>query len=225
MMDTPESNEFESAAEETERIAREGDGVRERVRRAVVRTVRERRIPIHRVQDLAGRMLDAAIRGVQSAAPDRRDSVLRETIDGLADGFEATATATRLAFEEARGRAETFARSDVAQTVDDLRTLERMFMDVVSQRIRDAGKEAGAGLKDIVDHARRAAAGRIRGQAQAALTAAAHHPVRFAQEAASSGVKAAPRAAGALLESMSGLLQGAADLLKRDAVDQNGDRR
>ncbi|MDY7108122.1 MAG: DUF6781 family protein [Planctomycetota bacterium] len=227
MMDTPESNEFQSAAAETERIVREGDEVRQRVRRAVVETVRERRLPMNRVQDLAGQMLGGAIEGARSVAPERRDSVLRETIDGLADGVEATATATRLALEEARGRAETFAQNDVARTVEDLQTLERMFVDVVSERARQAGGRAAEGVKELVDHARRAG-GRIGRQAQTALTAAARHPAQFAQEAGSAGAKAAPRAAGALLESMSGLLQGAADLLKGDeteGTEQPEDRR
>jgi hypothetical protein len=224
MMDTPETNEFRSEAAETERIAREGGEVRERVRRVVVETVRQRRIPLSRVRDLAGRLLDGALEGVRSAAPERRDSVLRETIDGLADGFEATATATRLAFEEALGRAETFAKDDVGQTVEDLRALEGMFVDVVSQRTRQVGKQAEEGVKDLVDHARRAG-GRIGPQAHAALEAAAQHPAQFAKETARTGATVVPRAAGALLESISGLLQGAADLLTGDDTDKSNPRR
>jgi hypothetical protein len=99
-----------------------------------------------------------------------------------------------------------------------------MFVDVVSERTHHAAGSAAGGVKELVDHARRAG-GRIGRQAQMALAAAARAPAQFAQEAASTGAKAAPRAAGALLESMSGLLQGAADLLKRDDADHEREHR
>lgn len=199
-------------AEKARKIAAEAKDVRQRVRNAFVETVRKRKLDLDQLGKLAEQMVDGTVAGLKKVVPDRRESVLRGVVDGLGDGFSATAQATRLALEEARGRGETFTRGELKKAARDLEALQSMFNDTVSRLARKGGETLSGQIKGLGDHAARTAE-RIRPSIQSALSEAVKHPVQLAGETATAGLKAAPRAAGMLLKSASGLLQGAADLL------------
>ncbi|MBZ0172771.1 MAG: hypothetical protein K8E66_10355, partial [Phycisphaerales bacterium] len=112
-----------SVAEEAERIAAEGESVRERVRRLVLGVAGGEGLRIASLRRAATEIVDGVTRGVGNISEDRRGTVLGETIDGLSDGFGLAAQATKLAIEEAEGRGSRFTREDLRQTADDLRTL------------------------------------------------------------------------------------------------------
>ncbi len=216
---TPDDQPLDDAAARAETIAAGGDDVREKVRRFVVDTVRERRLELDRLGALAEKMIGGAVAGVRNAAPDRSDSVLRDVIDGLGDGLSASAHATRLALEEARGRGETFAKEDLEKAVEDLRTLEGMLVDTVTRVGRGTSSFAGSQAKTLVEHAKRTAA-HVRPSIESALAEAVKHPVKMTTETAATAAKAVPQAAGTLLRSMSGLLLAASDLLTGEAKDE-----
>jgi hypothetical protein len=207
----------DAAAEQAEQIAGEGENIRERTRKAFVDVVSERRIGFDDLSHLAGKMLDGAAEAVKSAAPTEQESVLREVIDGLADGFSTSANAARLAMQEAKGRGETFVKDDVRRVADNLRLLEEMFFETVSHALGRAQEAIGGQARDLEQHARRAAS-QMRPSLEKAMRAAMDHPVEFAGEAVRTGAKAAPRAAGSLLQAVSGLLQGAGELLSGEGV-------
>jgi len=130
--------------------------------------------------------------------------------DGLGDGVMATAQATRLALEEARGRGETFARGELDQAVEDLKTIEKMFVDTIVRVTRSGTKVAGTQIQELGKHVERTAR-KVRPSIESAVAEAMKHPVKTAGEAAQTGVKAVPKAAGMLLQAMGGLLQGAGE--------------
>lgn len=220
--DVSEQPERHEEARRAEAIAAEATNVRERIRGAFVDAVRKRRLDLDELGDLAEDMLDGAVAGVKKVVPDRRDSVLRQVVDGLGDGFAASAQATRLALEEARGRGETFARKELDKAARDLKTLQSMFVDTFARLSREGTKAVADQLKDLGEHAARTAE-RIKPPVQSALAEAVKHPVKLAGETASAGLRAAPRAAGMLLQSVSGLLQGAAEVLAPERDDREGD--
>lgn len=200
------------AAAKAKTIAAEGENVRERTRKAFTDAMSSRHVSFDAVSDITRSMIDGAAEAVKSAAPKEKTSVLKEVIDGLADGFSTSANAARLALQEAKGRGETFVKEDVRRVTDNLRVLEDVFFETVSHAVDRTQEQFGAQAKQLQSHTRRAAS-QMRPALEKALHAAMDHPVNLVTETASAGVKAAPRAAGALLQAMSGLLAGAGDAL------------
>lgn len=206
------------AAAKARKIAAEGEHVRERTRRAFAEAVSERRFDLDAISDLAGGMIDGAAEAVKSAAPKEKNSVLKEVIDGLADGFSGSANAARLALKEAKGRGQKFVKQDVRRVTDNLRVLEEVFFETVSHAVDRAQEQIGAQANDLQKHARRAAS-HMRPTLENALHAAMDHPGELLTETASASAKAVPRAAGTFLQAMSGLLAGAGDALLGDKAD------
>jgi hypothetical protein len=188
-------------------IASEGRAVRDRIRSLLVDSVRERKLSLDEVGGA-----DGAVNGVRDSVPDKQASVLGEVVDGLGEGLSAAANATRLALEEARGRGESFAQEDVDKAVEDLKALEDLFTKTVSDLARRAGSELSGQAKDLGAHAKRTAE-HLRPAVESAVKEAARHPVQMARDSATAGLKAAPKAAGMLLQAAAGMLEGAADLL------------
>lgn len=203
------------ASQEAERIASEGTDVRERVRDLVNKVAGQGRKTLSELTDETTEILRGAGEGVKSAASSERGEVLGEVIDGVSDGLSRAANATKLALEEAEGRGEQFAEEDLQRTIDDLKTLERMFVDAVSNLAQSASRTAWGEMKDAAAHATRAAES-MRPSIEDALQAAASHPVKLAGEAASAGAAATRQAVGSLFQVVGGLLAGAGDVIRRD---------
>lgn len=197
---------------EAHQVAAEKENVRERIRRLVVDSVRQRRVGFDAIGDVTREIVDGAVEGVRDMTPDDRDSVLRQVVDGVGDAFTTTAQATRLALEEAQSRGEQFAKEDVRSAIRQLTDLQRLFTDTVLDTLERARIEAAEQTRDFIDHARRANE-RVQPSIQSALHAATEHPIKLVTETASASVRAVPKAAGMLLHAMSGVLQGAGDLL------------
>jgi len=198
--------------EEAGRIASEGSAVRERVRDLVLRIVRERNLRLQEVSQLGRDVFDGAACAMSKAVPADQDNVLRRVIDGLTDAFAIAANATRLAFEEAGSRGQSFAEHDVTQTIDDLRTLEESFVESVSDVTGKAGKQTREQLSELATHARRAF-GAARPSIEQALRAAASHPTSLAGEAGRAGAQVTRQTAGTLLQAMGGLLDAAGQIV------------
>ncbi len=200
------------ARAKAETIASESSDVRERIRKTVVDTVRNRDIGMGSLAGVTREVVDGAAQGVRDMTPESRESVLRQVVDGLSDAFTSTAEATRLAMEEAQGRGERFAKEDVQNAITHLTEMQKLMTDTILNTLERARVEASEQTKDFIEHARRAAE-RVQPSVDKALHAATHHPVKLASETAGAAVKGAPKAAGTLLHAVSGVLQGAGDLL------------
>lgn len=197
---------------EAREAAAEKRDVRERIRTIIVDQVGAGRFGISAIGEITRAVVDGVSEAVSELAPEDRESVLRQVVDGVGDAFSATAQATQLTLEEAQSRGERFAQEDVRGAIRQLADLQRLYMDTVLDTLERARIEASGQMRDFIEHARRANQ-RVQPSIQEALHAATEHPIKFAGEAAATGLKAVPQAAGMLLQAMSGVLQGAGELL------------
>src|SRR5690606_5005877 len=99
--------------------------------------------------------LDAALEAIDRSAPDDPESVLRQVVDGVGDGLERAAQATRLAVEEAAGEGRAFAADDLRHTSEDLRTVARMFVETVDRAVSDASERTRKQVSGVRQHAGR----------------------------------------------------------------------
>jgi ElaB/YqjD/DUF883 family membrane-anchored ribosome-binding protein len=212
-----------STQEQAERIAAEGTDIRDRVRKLVLDSIDRGSLNVAEVRSTARDIVEGVSRGVRRSGEGDRGRILDETIEGLSDGFGRVAQATRLAISEAEGRGQRFREEDIRRAVDDLRSMERMFLDSASEFSGKLTDEVRAQAGDIMQHARRAVEG-MRPSVESALDAARRHPGQLAGEAAASGVDATRGLVGSLFKAAGGMLDAAGEVVSgRRAEDKPGE--
>lgn len=200
------------ASETLKDILESGVDVRERVRQLVVgffggttSTTSSARAAINGVIQTAA---DIANR----SAPEKSDSALRSVIDGVTSGLQSVAQSTQYAVQEAASRGQKFASEDLDRAKKDLNGISDILVDTVRYFAGRVSQETGSAMKDLKTHAERAASA-VTPAIKSSIETVAAHPIQTAGEAAGTAIRGGQLAAGALLNAMSGLLAGAADLL------------
>lgn len=212
----------EKFRDEVEEAVKSGDNIRDSVRDAVESAAARTDRATARLTDLTRRTLDAALQAIDRSAPDDPESVLRQVVDGLGDGLERTAQATRLAVEEAAGEGRAFAADDLRSTSEDLRTVARMFVETVDHAISDASERTRNQVSGVRQHASRTVDA-IRPSLESAAEAAASNPLSLISESATAATKLTREAAGSLFGVVGDMLKGAGDRLKEPG--ERGERR
>lgn len=102
------------------------------------------------------RVVRAVVAGATGGAQGASDGqlALREALQGLDEALAAAAQATHLALEEAIGNAGAFSRQTLRRRLDDLSSLESLFIETVSQTASSAAGFTRTTLVDVADHAR-----------------------------------------------------------------------
>ncbi|MCP9841621.1 hypothetical protein KBY93_13395 [Synechococcus sp. J7-Johnson] len=122
------------------------------VRSLTLRALTEGKLDQGAVQKVVTAVVAGATGGAQGASDGQL--ALREALQGLDEALAAAAQATRLTLEEAVGNAGAFSRQTLRRRLDDLSTLESLFIETVSQTASSAAGFTRTTLFDVVDHAR-----------------------------------------------------------------------
>lgn len=202
------------AREESERVAREGQDVRERVSRAILNATRGDGLNLASLRASAQSAMDGAMRGVKDVGEQHRQTVLGEAFAGITDAMEKGVNATRLAVEEARGRGESFAKDDLQQAEHEIESMTQTIGDMA----RRAGKDAQEQSNDFMKHAEHTLQS-MRPALESALQAIRKHPAQAAGDAAAIGADVTGRLAKAAM----GIAGGLADGLRGAVSDEGKD--
>ena len=137
---------------------------------------------------------------------------LSAALGGLEQALGQNAEAAKLSIEEAAGKAERFSREDLRRALNDLRNLEGMMLDTLSE-VAAAGRSAGADiLRGLADHGR--AQGTVLGRrVDDSLRALSTHLPTALREMALAGLGAARETGSRLAEAAEGALKGVSDAL------------
>jgi len=76
----------------------------------------------------------------------------QQAVDGIQEALMQAAEVSSLAIREAAGHASEFARSDLRHAVDELASLEKLFLDTLAEVARSGSVTAKAGFADIQRH-------------------------------------------------------------------------
>ncbi len=153
-------NDSRTLEEEVRQAVEGGFDVQEKVRQITLRIMRERSFDIESLRQTAGAVLKGARAGVQNklAQPageaEQAKTRLQEAVSGLETALAQFAEAAKLAVEEAKGKAETYSREDLARARADLEKLEKMYVESLQQAASAAKDTAGEILDDLASHAR-----------------------------------------------------------------------
>lgn len=150
--------------------------------------------------------LDGARAALRTAAPQQRETLLRQVVDGIADGLGTAAHAAELTLREAHGDLARFAREDLAALSRSLRELGSQFTALAADALADGSvlaTEEAARLRAHVQATWRTLAPRI----EAVVAAAGAAPGSAVREAMQAGGVAARGAASALFTELGRQLQ------------------
>lgn len=198
-----------------------GDRIREDVRTIVVEALGEHHLDKGNIERTVAAVMEGAIEGAPEGSRELADT-MKKTIKGLDEALAKAAEASKLAIEEAVGRAEEFSEQDLKRALDDLNGLEELFLETLGDLAKAGQATAGSVLDDLVKHAERTgtqigkSVARALRDLQGALSRAERPHLSDMEKAARTG-------AASVASIASGILAGLADNLapsERDAEDK-----
>jgi len=186
-----------------------GRDLQARVRDLMLAALSSTGVDLSRIQQVTRTMLDGVDAGAAVHGTDA-GQVARQAVAGIEDALMQAAEASSLAIQEAAGHAGDFARSDLKRAVDELASLETLFMDTLADVARAGSATAKTTFADILRHMEHS--GTIFGARLASQVGNLRELLRLAgQEGLQSGMNTAGKAAeqlgriaGALLAGMEG---------------------
>ncbi|TVO68483.1 DUF6781 family protein [Denitromonas ohlonensis] len=169
-------------------------------------------------------VMDAVVRGAKQGVerPDPRNAdALREAMTGLDDALASAAEATTLAMQEAASRSSEFSKQSLKQSLDDLGSLEKLFIETLGDAARQSSGHVRDTLHSLAEHARSSGTA-VGGRVQGAVSQLAQAMSDMTQEQMQAGAHTL-RQQGALLAGIAaGFLKGVADRLQApDAPDRD----
>jgi len=193
---------------QAEEIVREGCEIRSRIRKLMLDAVATRKLELRELGRIAQEVMCAASRSAEDMMPRQRGVVLGEVVAGVGDAYAVAANATRLAFEEAKSRGDSFAREELDRALSDLAAIDALFRETVMRAARSARNSSVQELDDLKSHVERTISS-IAPVIADALRTAASHPVGLARDVVTTGMLASRRGAGRLAQEMARLLDDA----------------
>lgn len=197
----------------------QGHDVQEMVRKLTLHTISARSLDIESLRQIASAVLNGARAGAQkelhqSAA---QNEITRERLKQAVSGLDAAlaqfAEASKLALEEAAGRAQTFSSEDLARARTDLESLEAMFLETLQSSTSGAKDVAGEILYDLAAHVRTYGSA-VGAQLKETLAVIAHHLGAAGRLQVVSGLHLAQATSDLLRKVAAGVLIGLADRVK-----------
>ena len=154
------SNDTGTLEAEVRSAVEQGHDVQEMVRQLTLRRISARSLHIESLRQIARAVLSGARAGTQkelqqsAAQTEITRARLKQAVAGLDTALAQFAEASKLALEEAAGRAQTFSSDDLARARSDLESLEAMFLETLQSAASATKDVAGEILHDLAAHAR-----------------------------------------------------------------------
>lgn len=170
-----------------------------------------------------GRIAAAVMQGVHDGAQHKLEyaseqsqaakTQITHAVSGLDTAFAQFAEASKLALQEAAGKAQQFSHADLTKTRADLETLEDLFMDVLQRSASLAKGIIAETLNDLLAHAKRNGT-TIGAQLQETLATFTHHISSVGHAQFEAGLQLTQATADLLHKIATGVLTGVAEQTK-----------
>ena len=139
--------------EQTVREALEtGQDIYQKVRDITLKALTEHELDgdnINEVVQAVGRGISSGIKSQSQTA----QQVFKQSAEALDDALMSTAEATKLALEEAESKIHEFSEHDMKKSTEDLKSLETMFLDTMSDVARESSDVVSEIVRDFITHA------------------------------------------------------------------------
>ncbi|TBR13936.1 DUF6781 family protein [Rugosibacter aromaticivorans] len=169
------------------------------------------------------RIMHAVVQGTREGVQEELDKTttqvraaqirMKEAVSGLDTALAQFAAATKLAVEEAAGRAQKFSSQDMARTRADLESLESLFLETMKTSATATRGVASDMLADMVSHAQRTGTA-VGEQIKATLETFTQQMTAVSKTQIEAGMQLAQTTADVMRKVAAGMLSGLADRVK-----------
>ncbi|MBE9553522.1 MAG: hypothetical protein IMF05_08670 [Proteobacteria bacterium] len=219
------SHEESSSTKATRKAARKtmerGKNVQKEVRNITLKALSEGDLDSERIKRVVRSVIEETGKAAEGE-PDHGRAAMRETVAGLEEALAKAATASGLAIEEAAGRVEEFTEHDLKRGLEDLGSLEGLFLDILRDQASSATDLVKEVLHDAVTHGQRSGTS-IGTEIDRAATRTQDAIGKSGRAASIAGAQTAKGIATQLARVASGILAGMADALQ--GTDKGDKRR
>lgn len=189
-----------------------GQEIQDKVRNLTVEALRAGSLEGERVKQVVQAVLEGAKEGAEQHG-EQLKSALSRAVAGLDDALAKSASATKLAIEEAAGHIRDFSQHDIKRAMNDLEGLESTLIDVVRDAAKSSSDLVNRILNDLASHARNSgtAVGR---QATESMAHLRDQWRRSGRESLLAGADAAKSASARIARAAGDFLAGLADTIE-----------
>jgi len=217
-MDNKTDNTHNIAALESEVRAavEQGHDVQETVRQLTLRKISARSLDIESLRQITLAVVRGARAGAQkelsksAAQASIAKAQLKQAITGLDVALAQFAEATKLALQEAAGRAQRYSSEDLSRTRADLETLETIFLETLQASASSSKDAAGDILHDLAAHSRTHGSA-VGAQLQETLSVITHQLATTGRSQVVAGLHLAKATSDLVRQIAAGVLTGLAD--------------
>ena len=188
----------------------------------------------HQTQGMAsiGRIVSAIVRGARDGVQEELHNAtlqaqaarthVREAITGLDAALAQFVEASKLAVEEAAGRAQRFSSEELARVHADLQSLESLLLDTLNTSAATTRGLAAEIFHDLVEHARRSGTA-VGEQVNATLASFTRQMTETGKQQMEAGAQLAKATTDTLRKMAAGMLSGLAARVQPEATaDKQG---
>lgn len=195
-----------------------GVNIHETVRDITLKALSTGHLDVQKSQEVVKAVLEGASLGAKEKGA-RVDHALREVMTGVDEALAKSAEASKLAIEEAAGHIKEFGSQNLQRGLNDLRTLEDMFLESANDIARASDDTVRNVLGDLVQHARNTgtAVGAAAKKAVETLTRQQEENMR---ENVSVGADMAREVGIKISMAAAGFLEGIAETLKKKGTNK-----
>lgn len=217
-------DEYQQLHEAAKKIVEKGQDIQAEVRKLTLEALGKGNLEKERIKAVVQAVLEGARVGSQEKG-EHLKSALSDAVHGLDEALVKTASATKLAIQEAAGHVKEYTQHDIKRALDDLEGLEGNFIDVIKDVASSSTELAGRILNDLASHAKNSgtAVGRKSSESLAVLR---DQLTQLGKESFEAGADAAKSVSVRIARASSGFLAGLADTIegghRKDGV-QGGD--
>lgn len=198
-----------------------GTNVQEAVRRLTLEALSAHNLNLESIRSIMQAVVQGAREGIEPQLQQTTNAALaaqvriKEAVAGLDAALAQFAEASRLALEEAAGRAQQFSTADLARTRADLEALEALFVETLRNSAAAAKGFTAETLHELGEHARRTRTA-VGEQVKTTLATFSQQMGAVTQAQLASGVELARATSDMVRQIAAGMLSGLAERIKPD---------
>ncbi len=180
-----------------------------------------------------GRIMQAVVKGTRDGVQDEIDKTktqtqaaqakMKDAISGLDAALTKFAATTKLALEEAAGKAQKFSSQDMVSARADLESLEELFLETMKTSANATRGLASDMLSDMVAHTRRTGTA-VGEQIKSTLETLTHQMTAMSKTQVEAGMRLAQTTADMMRNAAVGMLTGMADRIQQHVVSSKKPR-
>jgi len=219
-MQTEEINNNDKLQDEIKEAVEAGLDIRDTVRSITLEALSDGSLNIQSIRKVSEAVLKGAGLGV-SEHGSQAGEVLQQASQGLDQALSGAAEASKLALQEAVGRGEEFSSQNLKQGLEDLQSLEKLYLTTLKDVAKESKDQIADILNDLAQHADRTGTA-VGKQLEEGLSELVEQITNAGKTQLETGTDSIKATGSMLAQIASGILGGIADSLDPSSRSKKG---